>query len=195
MLRRLRPLGKVRRRPSQAFKKPVGAAGAQPASALADKALVAVFLLVSGLPLAGMIFGIDRTFVLEENRVLATRPELKPTRRAMALLPAKLEAYFNDQFGFRKRLIYWLAVVKVSGLGVTSTPGVTLGRDGWLYLAGDASVSSFRATRPFTPEKLERYRLILEARRDWLAERGIPYVLIVAPNKDTIYPEYVPLGF
>jgi alginate O-acetyltransferase complex protein AlgJ len=189
MLRRLRPRGKVRRRPSQAFKR---AFGAQPSSAPADKALIAVFLLLITVPLAGMIFGFDRSFVLEENRVLATRPGFKPTRRAMAAFPAKFEAYFNDQFGFRKRLIYWLAVVKVSGLRVTSTPGVTLGRDGWLYLASDAAVSSFRATRPFTPEKLERYRRIIEARRDWLAERGIPYVLIIPPNKDTIYPEYVP---
>jgi len=195
MLRRVRPLGKLRRRPSQAFKKAVGAPGALPASAPADQALIAVFLLLIGLPLAGMIFGFDRSFVLEENRILATRPELKPTRRAMASFPAKFEAYFNDQLGFRKRLIYWLAVVKVSGLGVTSTPGVMLGRDGWLYLASDAAISSYRATQPFTPGQLEGYRQIIEARRDWLAERGIPYILIVAPNKDTIYPEFVPPAY
>jgi alginate O-acetyltransferase complex protein AlgJ len=192
MLRRLRPLEKVRRRPSQAFKKAGGAVGAQPVSALADKTLVAGFLLLIGLPLVGMIFGFDRAFVLEENRVLVNRPELKPTLGAIGAFPAKFEAYFNDQFGFRKRLIYWLAIVKVSGLGVTSTSGVMLGRDGWLYLASDVAISSFRATRPFTPEELEGYRQIVEARRDWLAERGIPYVMIVAPNKDTIYPEFVP---
>ena len=69
-----------------------------------------MFLLLISLPLAGLIFGFDRSFVLEENRILATRPELEPTRKAMAAFPAKFETFFNDQFGFRKRLIYWLAV-------------------------------------------------------------------------------------
>ena len=132
-----------------------------------------MFLVLICTSPAGMIFGI-RPIVCAGGE-----PDSGDPARAEAGAPgdgvyfrAKFEAYFNDQFGFRKRLIYWLAVVKVQGLGVTSTPGVTLGRDGWLYLASDAAVSSYRATRPFTPEKLERYRLILEARRDWLADAG-----------------------
>jgi len=32
----------------------------------------------------------------------------------------------------------------------------------------------------------------LEKRRDWLAKRGIKYLFVVAPDKHTIYPEYLP---
>jgi hypothetical protein len=78
---------------------------------------------------------------------------------------------------------------------VTSTPDVTLGKSGWLYLASDAAISSYRATRPFTSGQLEAYRKVIEARRDWLAGRRIPYVLIVPPNKDTIYPEFMPSAY
>ena len=163
--------------------------------ALVTKHWPHIFSGLISLPLLGMILGFDRSFVLEENRILATRPELKLARRALGAFPARFEAYFNDQFGFRKRLIYWLALVKVQGLGVTSTPGVTLGRDGWLYLASDAAVSSYRATRPFTPSQLENYRQIVEERRDWLAARGIPYVLVIPPNKETIYPEFMPAAY
>ena len=61
--------------------------------------------------------------MLEENRNLAARPELKLDRAsARGVIRAGFEAYFNDHFGFRKRLIYWLAIAKVRGLGVTSTP-------------------------------------------------------------------------
>ena len=35
----------------------------------------------------------------------------------------------------------------------------------------------------------------LVARRDWLAERGIKYLVVVAPNKNTVYPEMLPGGF
>ena len=89
----------------------------------------------------------------------------------MAALSGKVEAYFNDHFGFRKRLIYWLAIVKVQGLGVTSTPGVTLGTNGWLYLASDSAVQSYRVVRPFTSGQLEAFRQLLEA-GDWLAARN-----------------------
>jgi hypothetical protein len=77
-------------------------------------------------------------------------------------------------------------------LRVTSTSGVTLGSNGWLYLASDSAVRSYRAARPFTPEQLEAYRQLLEARRDWMASQGIPYLVVILPNKDTIYPEFVP---
>ena len=78
---------------------------------------------------------------------------------------------------------------------MTSTPGVTLGADGWLYLASDAAVSSFRATRPFTPGQLEGYRQTIEAQARLVGLRGIPYVLVIPPNKDTIYPEFVPPAY
>ena len=192
MTPRARLLEHARRRPSQVFRKAASSPRARSSARPADMALIAVFLVLISLPLSGLIFGFDRSFVLEENRDLATRPELKLERPVLARFLAGFEAYFNDRFGFRKRLIYWLALVKVKGLGVTSTPGVTLGRNGWLYLASEAALSSYRATRPFTPEQLEKYRAILEARRDWLAARKIPYLLVIPPNKDTIYPEFVP---
>ena len=148
------------------------------ASRHADLALIAVFVVVICLPLSGLILGLDRTFILEENRNLAAWPAIKTDRATLAALSGKVEAYFNDHFGFRKRLIYWLAIVKVQGLGVTSTPGVTLGTNGWLYLASDSAVQSYRVVRPFTSGQLEAFRQLLEARRDWLAARGIPYLLV-----------------
>ena len=158
-------------------------------------ALIGVFLVLICAPLAGLYLGFDRAFVLEENRYLAAKPELKLERGALAAFPRRLEAYFNDHFAFRKRLIYWLAIAKVQGLRVTATPGVTLGSNGWLYFASDSAVVSYRAARPFTSAQLEAYRRILEARRDWLAARGIPYLFVVLPNKDTIYPEFMPPAY
>jgi hypothetical protein len=160
-----------------------------------DIALIVCFLILTCLPLSGLVLGFDRAFILPENRNLAPWPAFEPDRATLGALSGKFEAYFNDHFGFRKRLIYALALAKVRGLGVTSTSGVTLGSDGWLYLASDSAMRSYRATRPFAPEQLESYRKVLEARRDWLASRRIPYVLIIPPNKDTIYPEFVPAAY
>jgi hypothetical protein len=47
-------------------------------------------------------------------------------------------------------------------------------------------------SRPFSPHALQQWVRMLEARRDWLAAQGIPFVLVIAPDKQTIYPESLP---
>jgi alginate O-acetyltransferase complex protein AlgJ len=185
----------ARRRPSQVFRKVVEPSALTPGSRTADQALIGLFLIMIALPLLGLVFGLDASFVLDENRTLADRPEFKMDRVALKGFPRKIENYFNDQFGFRKRLIYWLAIAKVKGLGVTSSPSVSVGSNGWLFLAGDLALQSYRSIRPFTQVQLEGYQRVFESRRDWLAARGIPYLVVILPHKDTIYPEFVPSSY
>ena len=177
------------RRPSEIFRKLHGEP--ERPRGWGDAALVAVFLISISLPLAGMILRLDSGFVLEENRVLAARPELKLDRPSLAQFPAKFEAYFNDQLGFRKRLINWQNILKVAVLGVSPSPNVILGRNQWLYW-GDLDIQYYRVLRPFRPEHLVGWQRLLESRRDWLAGRGIRYLVVIPPNKSTIYPEYMP---
>jgi hypothetical protein len=179
-------------RPSQIFQKVVRS----PARSLAwpDRALVLCFSVAICLPLAGLVLHLDTGFVLEENRELASRPELKLNRAFLAKYPAKFESYFNDRFGFRKRLIYWLSLVKVAALGVSPSPKVVLGQSGWLFY-GDTDTPYYRAVTPFTLSRLEVWRKRLEERQAWLAARGIPYLIVFAPLKSTIYPEFMPRAY
>jgi alginate O-acetyltransferase complex protein AlgJ len=167
------------------------AAPQHPTSRVANVALVVLFLGAISLPSAVQLLGIE-TVHLAENRVRAARPALKFERAALAEFPARFEAYYNDSFGLRDRLILWNNLVKVRGLGVSSSPLVLIGEKGWLYFTADGSLEDYRRSRPFTAADLEEWRTALEAKRDWLASRGIRYLVVVAPNKHTIYPEYMP---
>jgi hypothetical protein len=80
----------------------------------------------------------------------------------------------------------------VRGLGVTSNPSVILGKDEWLYLANDGSLEDWRNIDPFTSAQLESWRQMLESRSRFCADRGIPYLVVFAPSKYDIYPEYMP---
>jgi hypothetical protein len=190
-----RQVSEARRRPSQVYRKLDQTTGPALPSRATNLALIIVFLGMIVLPAAGLVCGLDRSYLLQENRPLATRPVLKLDRAGLSEFRPRFEAFFNDQFGFRKRLIHWLAMVKVKGLGVTSSPGVILGSHGWLYLAGDCALESFRRTRPYSSRQLEKYSRILESRREWLAERGIPYLFVILPHKDTVYPEFMPRSY
>src|SRR5262249_21747021 len=46
--------------------------------------------------------------------------------------------------------------------------------------------------QPYTPEQLACWGRMFQARHDWLAQRGIPYVVLIAPDKQTVYPEHLP---
>ena len=157
-----------------------------------DLALVVVFLAVITLPAAGKLLDLAPNGIHDEKRALAEFPE--PPRNATALRswPVRFERYFDDHFGFRDRLIRWHNVAKVRLLNVSPSPRVLLGKRGWLFYAGDGLVDYYTGTAGLTWTHPSGWREVLEARRLWLAERGYPYVFLVAPNKHTIYPEHLP---
>ncbi len=156
--------------------------------------MISTFLITISLPLLGLLLSLDQRFVLEENRTLSSRPELRLEKAALARFPARFESYFNDRFGFRKRLIYLLNLTKVVALGVSPSPKVILGYDRWLFY-GDEDLPYYRAVKPLSAAQLNRWQERLEQRRAWLAERGIPYLIVFAPLKSTVYPEYMPRAY
>lgn len=153
--------------------------------------LITFFIVVLSLPLLGLIFHLD-PIPTWENRRLASFPALSASLSDVAHFPGRFCAYFNDHFGFRSTLIRWQAIVKVRWLGVSSSPQVIMGRDGWLFYSGDKLFESYCGTEPFKEEEMARWQRVLEARRNWLKQRGINFLVTIAPEKQTIYPEYMP---
>ncbi len=157
-----------------------------------DVALIVLFVAALCLPVLGMLFRVGAAPNEGENRPPTPFPKLSLDRHRLGSFPAEFKSYFEDNFAFRNRLINWQAVVKVKWLGVSSSQSVILGKDGWLYFTIDHSLDSYRGEWPFTPEQLRKWQEVLEARRDWLARRGIKYLFVVPPDKHTVYPEYMP---
>jgi hypothetical protein len=100
--------------------------------------------------------------------------------------------FFRDRFGFRGLLIKSRSRLLVLGLGVSSNPSVVVGKEGWLFTTRERSIENFTRTIPYAPDELERMAHTLERRADWLATRNAKYVYIVAPAKETIYPQFMP---
>ena len=157
-----------------------------------DTIRVLLFLLALATPLGSMILHLDRGPKLSENRHLAERPRLVLRPRELASFPGTFRYYFADHFGFRDTLIRLHGLLCLRLLGVLPNPDVTRGKEGWLFLANERSTDYYRHTELFTPPELERWRQVLEARRNWLAARGAAYLFVVAPNKETIYGEMMP---
>jgi hypothetical protein len=71
---------------------------------------------------------------------------------------------------------------------------VLVGKDGWLFLQNDTNrvVEQNSSTLKLTESEIEKWLRTLEARFAVLKNRGIKYYFLIAPNKESIYPEYLP---
>jgi hypothetical protein len=162
--------------------------------AIEDWVLIGFFLVALSAPVVKMKLRPESAQARTENRTLAPLPELSLRMTTLRQLPEKFGLYFNDHFGFRLTLIRWQAIAEVKWLRVSSSPTVILGKDGWLFFdsSNEEGLRSYRSEKPFTEEQLAGWGQELTARRDWLAQRGIRYLFVVAPDKQSIYPEYLP---
>ena len=157
-----------------------------------DYVLIALVLPLLCLPLLDGFLHLDPTKPPSENRLLAERPAPPAGLRGVQPWLAGWEAWFNDHFGFRNCLILWHNKLNWYGFKEKSTPLVLVGEDGWLFFAGDRMIDHFRGQFHWTQGDLEDWRKLLERRQAWLAARGIQYVFVIAPDKQTIYPEKLP---
>jgi alginate O-acetyltransferase complex protein AlgJ len=187
------------------------APAAAPLRRFADGLLVATFIAAIVLPGASMLLSPANDAPSFEKRRLAERPAFPRSRVDVLTFPARLEAWFNDRFGLRDALIRCHNLAKLHDLGVSPQtaqavvePGlptsalasvssqVIPGKQGWLFFAGDRMIDDYRGTRPFDGDELDAWVEAVSARDRWLRERDIHYLLVIAPNAQSVYPEFLP---
>lgn len=154
-----------------------------------------IFLGFLLLPTVDSVFHVAPQVNLMENEppfVLRFRPDLF-LKSWYKLQRGVLE----KRFGMRPLLVRLENLLDAVWLRSTSVnESVIVGQGDWLFLSQENKdlnvVADYRGTNLFTPEQLRAWTDEYAARRDWLAARGIRYLVLVAPNKHTVYPEYLP---
>jgi hypothetical protein len=128
---------------------------------------------------------------MAENRVLAPPPAVRSIKE-FRNFPKMAEAYVNDRFGLRSELVHLNSLWRYR-MGISSTPSVVIGSDGWLFYTADKLMEQHTGSDIFSPPELENWVHWMEVTRDWLAQRNIGFYVLIAPDKDVIYPEKLPL--
>jgi len=154
--------------------------------------IVALFLLVIVLPAFDMVLKLDRFIFLGENRELAKLPTMDFTIRALQKLPSDYTKYFNDHFGFRNSMVRANFILRYGLLGYSPSKQVIIGKNGWLFYAAEGEMEDFRGISKYDATTLEKWAKTLEIKRIWLEKQGVRYLFVVAPNKSTIYGEFLP---
>jgi hypothetical protein len=159
-----------------------------------DLTLVTLFGLGLALPMLGSLCSRQTGKFFDEGRILASFPERTDDLSRWHEYLLQVETYYGDHFGFREPLIAFDLMIK-RVLFAEMGPNVLPGREGWLYLKRDCNIDTLNdclgVTR-FSPAQLKGRQARLEERRDRLAAQGIKYLYVIAPNKESVYPEYLP---
>jgi hypothetical protein len=75
-------------------------------------------------------------------------------------------------------------------LGDKVFPGALMERDGWMEYTGEGTIDDFQNARPW--ENLNDLGRGLTTLNEYLEQQGITLLIVVAPNKTSIYPEKLP---
>jgi alginate O-acetyltransferase complex protein AlgJ len=149
----------------------------------------AAFVIALCAPGLAALLGFQTFESHVENRLPAPFPKMAWAR--INAFPRGVENWFADRFGFRRQLVRLASIAKVE-LRVSPSPRVVIGRGDWLFFAGGGTLDQYRRIKTFSKREVSGWREYLEARRHWLAQRGIHYLVAFPPNKEEIYSDWMP---
>ena len=160
-----------------------------------DLVVIALFVLLLAAPAALALTGhagFDTAFLMTTEQ---RRPFVAPPVTSGALASGGWERDFErqlaDAFPLRKYFIQSYDYAKYIWLHDSSSSSVIRGRNGWLFLAADER--DYVAGSP-SDTVVAHIADVYAARSRWCTQHGIAYVFLLAPNKSTIYPQFLPPG-
>ena len=151
------------------------------------------FIMLCGSQLCWLLWGKSVEEAGYENRAAAVRPAF--SLETLEEYPALYEAYYNDHLPWRDRLIHINSALAYFLFRSSSNQNVIRGQDGWLFYnssTDDNPIEAYKGMGLFTQDELEQIADNLVVTANALAERGIEFVLFIAPNKERIYAEHMP---
>ena len=150
------------------------------------------FLIILCLPINIHLLGLssDPTFI--ENRKPRDFPSISERAVFLKEYRENLKTYIRDNFGFRVELLK-LNILANYYIGVSAIPTLLSGKEGRLFLKKDwNALDQYRGIDRFSDIELDRWIDIMESYQKWLDNQKIDFIILIAPNQESIYSEFMP---
>ena len=127
-----------------------------------------------------------------ENRTLASKPILVSTN--INEYPKNYEEYFNDYLPFKTELVKLKNLSDIFVFKNVFSHRVLLGKIKWLFFKDANLTEKYIGIEEFnfTESELETAKNNLIHFRDELKKKNIDFILMVCPDKQSVYFEYMP---
>lgn len=161
-------------------------------SAKFNRLIITIFLLFLIVPFFGRLLGINSQTDNTEYRHLLKTPIIKNV--PLSSLPKNLTDYFNDDFGLRNVFIKLYGTIKLNVFNTHPLNSNILGKSGWIFMNPVIfpSIDDWHLHADFSEDELNHISKYLQSEYDWLYKHGIPYIIVIIPYKEHIYPENYP---
>jgi len=151
-----------------------------------------LLLLPLALPQSLVLLGVSEGPATTENRLKTPPPKLSLATENFRLFAKQLVSGYIEKFPFRDRMIRTANVIKMAVFKESPLDSVLLGRDGWLFYPREMDLEDWLGLGHYPPEELAHMVALMQERQAWLAARGADMLVVIAPNKATIYGEFLP---
>ncbi|MDP3749244.1 MAG: hypothetical protein Q8Q88_19585 [Phenylobacterium sp.] len=131
---------------------------------------------------------------LKENRTLASAPAWPTHPGDFDRFRAGVDTYVADRFPARAHLIAAFNYARLP-FQVTGSSRVIVGRSGWLFYDDGSHLGSARGDPALTAGETRAWLTALAGRTEALRAHGTPYLVVTAPLKETVYPQYGPAWY
>lgn len=106
-----------------------------------------------------------------------------------------VSAHMDHRVGYRSSFYDILSALELQLFNRSIKPNkVLIGKEGWSYLGNDFAkvVETSAGMHTYTAEEISSFKNSLAALRADFKRKGIEFAVVIAPNKHSIYPEYLP---
>lgn len=154
--------------------------------------LIVLFILMITVPqVTFWLVNKEDTNISEtENRTLASKPEFKFIN--IEKYPKEYEDYYNDHLPFREQLRGLWAKLNYDIFHTTIDNRTLLGKEDWFFYRENETIQQIQGISKFTQEEMEILCTRLQTNADKFKEQGIETYVLVLPNKENVYREYLP---
>lgn len=153
---------------------------------------ITLFVAIIFLPSILMFAGLTSFDESVEKRQAAAKPQL--TLATITSFPEEYDNYFNDYFGLRTQLIRLYANIKNSVFKTSSSDTVLWGKNGFFYYTLVQNINLYYGDYGLYDNFYDKLLYTQQAVSEYYASQGKEYVVVLAPSKVSVYPEYLPDG-
>ncbi len=166
---------------------------------------IIIFIILLFIPLSQMIFKYFPEKELKENRNLAEFPNVNLLTKITSYsnFIKSFESFFNDHYGLRTILIKIDSVFNIRYFHQSPLHEVVIGKDGWFFWDSkdekDATntitginLIDFYGKALFSENETKIIKSNLIYIKNKLKKQNIDLIVILAANKQSVYPEYLP---
>lgn len=149
---------------------------------------VSLCMIICLIPFVGMT--VAKTDTTTENRRMAEFPKLSEEGKWNVNYLEGLGEWFEDHFAFRPQMVMTDSVIQSKVFKVSNMDTVLVGTDGWLYYT--STLPDYLGNNVFSDQKAYNAAHNIELTQHCVEAYGGTFLLAIAPNKNTLYPDNMP---